>query len=78
VASRDDLTFDGELLRWLRAEPFEPFTISLSSGERVRVDEPQQLIIGQNVATLFWSAGGSIVIRKSQLVAMDSTGGARP
>ena len=76
MASRDELTVEGELQRLLHAEPFEPFTISLTSGERFEVRSPD-LIIGQNVATLAISAARSTVIRKNQIVAIDSSNGHR-
>jgi hypothetical protein len=73
VANRDELTFEGELARLLTAEPFEPFAISVTSGDRFDVGAGNQLIIGQNVATLVGRGQGSVVIRKNQIVLVDST-----
>jgi hypothetical protein len=76
VASRDELTLEGELTRLIAAEPFEPFSISVTSGERFNVGAADRLIVGQNVATLVGLGDGSIVIRKNQIVAVDSTSAA--
>jgi hypothetical protein len=75
VANRDELTLEGELRRLLDADPFGAFAISVSSGERFDIELPDRLIIGPNVATLFDPAGGSVVIRKNQIVTLDTRGG---
>ena len=72
MARRDELTLEGELARLLDAEPFDRFSISVTSGERFRVDAGDNLIVGQNVATLLEAAAGSVIIRKNQIVALDT------
>jgi hypothetical protein len=76
VASRDEITLEGELSRLLEADPFEAFAISLTSGERLAVNVPRNLIVGQNVATLV-DPVGTVVIRKNQIVTLDTRGAGR-
>lgn len=37
-----------DLELWLKARPFEPFVMHLSSGESVRVDHPDAAVPGRN------------------------------
>jgi hypothetical protein len=76
VASRDELTLESESRRLTDADPFEAFTITVTSGERFAVGQRGDLIIGQNVATLI-DAAGTVVIRKNQNVTVDMRGAAR-
>lgn len=44
------------LRTWLRAEPFAPFSITLSNGNTYEVRHPELLIVGRHVAAVGISA----------------------
>ncbi|MBI1826271.1 MAG: hypothetical protein HY287_00150 [Planctomycetes bacterium] len=37
-----------DLEHWLKARPFEPFVMNLTSGERIHVDHPDAAVPGTN------------------------------
>ena len=49
-----------DLETWLKRRPFEPFTMHLSSGERVRVDHPDAAVPGTNAVLVVYKRRGRL------------------
>jgi len=45
---------------WLKAKPFEPFVMTLSSGETVRVDHPDAAVPGTNAVLVISKRRGRL------------------
>jgi hypothetical protein len=64
--------FDERIKQLLRAEPFHPFTIVLTSGDRIPITSGFSLVIGDRT---LWTAEliktGTFWIRKSQIVGIE-------
>ena len=62
---------DDRIKQLLRVEPFHPFTIVLTSGDRIPITSPWSLAIGDRT---IWTAEliktGTFWIRKSQIVGV--------
>jgi hypothetical protein len=69
LATEDELTFEDELYRLIEARPFEPFQLSLASGEKLVIASADYVVIGAQVVSVIGETAGAWVIRKNQLVA---------
>ena len=49
-----------DLEHWLKAKPFEPFVMQLSSGETVRVDHPDAAVPGTNAVLVIDKRNGRL------------------
>ncbi len=49
-----------DLEQWLKAKPFEPFVMRLSSGEKIRVDHPDAAVPGTNAVLVIRKRGGRL------------------
>ena len=49
-----------DLEHWLKARPFEPFVMRLSSGDRVRVDHPDAAVPGTNAVLVIQKRKGRL------------------
>jgi hypothetical protein len=49
-----------DLEQWLKAKPFEPFVMRLSSGESVRVDHPDAAVPGTNAVLVIQKRRGRL------------------
>lgn len=49
-----------DLEHWLKAKPFEPFTMLLSSGDSVRVDHPDAAVPGTNAVLVIHKRNGRL------------------
>jgi hypothetical protein len=65
---QEQVEFEGELKQYAAADPFEPFDIILTSGDRVVVTDPWRLAFTGN--TIVWADPntGIGVYRKNQIV----------
>ena len=68
----EEISFEEEILRLLDDEPFAPFTIVLTSGDRYEVTDPHQVALGGSVVVYVPPRGGISFIRKNQIVAVQS------
>ena len=65
----DELSFEDELKRLAKADPFEPFQIKLTSGDAILVRTDDYIEIGANVISVIGQGAGQWVVRKNQVVA---------
>jgi hypothetical protein len=66
----EQIRFDDELRKYARANPFVPFTIITTSGDKYEVTESIQLAIGESTIVVVLPRTGVQLIRKSQIVAV--------
>ena len=64
----DPIEFESELRRYRRAEPFVPFDIILTSGDRVEVRDPDALAFTSNAIVYGDRRQGILIYRKNQVV----------
>jgi hypothetical protein len=69
MAEHEQLKFDEELQRCCRADPFLPFDIVLTSGDRYEITHWQQLAFGENMIVVALPRTGIRFFRKNQIVA---------
>lgn len=67
----EDISFEDELKKALEHEPFLPFTIVLTSGDRYDVTDPWAVAIGASTVVVFPPKSTHVVFRKSQIVAVE-------
>ena len=66
----EELSFENEINERLRREPFEPFALTVASGERYEINEQVQVAFGATTITLYHARSGFTMLRKNQLVAL--------
>ena len=49
-----------DLEQWLKARPFEPFVMHLTTGEAVRVDHPDAAVPGRNAVLVIQKRAGRL------------------
>lgn len=49
-----------DLEKWLKARPFEPFCMRLTTGESVRVDHPDAAVPGTNAVLVICKRNGRL------------------
>jgi len=67
----EQLSFEDELKKALDREPFVPFTIILTSGDRYDVLDPWSVAIGASTVVVFPPGSAHDFFRKSQIVAVE-------
>jgi hypothetical protein len=70
MAEHEQLHFEDELRRCSRAEPFVPFDIILTSGDRYEITHWEQLAFGENMIVVVQPRTGIRFFRKNQIVAV--------
>jgi hypothetical protein len=70
MAEHEEINFDDELKRYLRADPFVPFDIVVTSGDRYEVAEKEQVAMGGNTVVVVLPKTGIRFFRKNQIVAV--------
>lgn len=50
-----------DLEQWLKAKPFEPFVMQLSTGDAIRVDHPDAAVPGTNAVLVINKRRGRLV-----------------
>ena len=68
----EDIKFEDEMGEWLRRRPFLPFTILVSSGDRIEISEGTQVAVGANVVEVVHPRAGVTVLRRNQLIGLHS------
>lgn len=66
----DEINFNDEIRRLVDREPFAPFTIILTSGDRYDIADPHLIAVGENVVSIV--GRGVIFFRKNQIVAVEA------
>ena len=66
----ESLRFDEELAHLALAQPFIPFDIVTSSGERYEVTSPLELAVGENAVVVLLPKTGVQILRKTQITAL--------
>jgi protein-L-isoaspartate O-methyltransferase len=66
----EQLDFEDELRRYSRAEPFVPFDIVVTSGDRYEITHWEQLAFGGNMVVVVQPKSGIRFFRKNQIVAV--------
>lgn len=59
-----------ELIGLLDGEPFSPFEIVMSSGDRYRISDPHSVAVGRDVILVLPPKGGSSALRFNQVNAL--------
>jgi len=62
---------EDEIKRLWYAEPFVPFAITLTNGERFVVDDPHFFVMQPSTYWLFNPRGGHQIIRINQIASVD-------
>jgi hypothetical protein len=65
------INFNNEIDKLLDNDPFVPFTIILSSGDRYEITGPRQAALGENVIVVVPPKIGISFFRKNQVVGVD-------
>ena len=71
MAEHEGISFDEELQRVVDHEPFRPFVVWLTSGDRCTVDHPAWLVLGTSVVSYLHPARGQLFFRRNQMVAVE-------
>jgi hypothetical protein len=66
----EEMGFEGELHRLWKADPFIPFEIVITIGEKYEINDPSKVSISSDAVKIQLSNGDAWIIRKSQLVAI--------
>lgn len=67
----EELTWEGELRHLRRQEPFVPFVLITTSGDRYEVTNPEMVAVGKNLVFYAPLTAGSTYIRTNQMVAVE-------
>jgi hypothetical protein len=70
MAEHEEINFEDELRRCLRADPFVPFNIVVTSGDRYEVTTDEQVALGGNTVVVVLPTTGIRFFRKNQIVAV--------
>ena len=70
MAEHEQIDFEDELRRYYRADPFIPFDIVVTSGDRYEITQQEQLAFGGNTVVVVLPRTGIRFFRKNQIVAV--------
>lgn len=70
MAEHEEINFEDELRRHRDAEPFTPFGIVVTSGDRYSITDPWQMAMGGNTVVAVLPKTGIRFFRKNQIVAV--------
>jgi hypothetical protein len=71
MAEHEGISFDEELQRVVDQEPFRPFIVWWTSGDRCSVDNPNWLALGSAVISYLHPTRGVMFFRRNQMVAVE-------
>ena len=69
----EEIDIVGEIEKALDRQPFQPFAIVATSGDRYEVTGRHQVAVGRSVIMLLAPDQTSVYLRSSQLVAVEHT-----
>ena len=67
----EDISIERELAVCVARDPFEPFVIIMTSGDRFRIDDRDQILVGRRAISIHGLRSGTVVLRKSQLLGLE-------
>ena len=70
MAEHEGIDFEDELRRYWRKDPFVPFDIVTTSGDRYEINDPGKIAFGTNAIIIALRKTGIQMIRKNQIVAV--------
>jgi hypothetical protein len=65
----NDVTVGSEILRLRDRDPFTPFTIVMSSGDRYRIDDPIELAMGRDALVVIPITRIAHIVLRYQAIA---------
>jgi hypothetical protein len=65
------INFDDEINKLLDRDPFVPFTIILTSGDRYEITGPRQIALGERVIVVVPPKSTHSFFRRNQVVGID-------
>jgi hypothetical protein len=70
MAEHEQIDFEEELRRYWRKDPFIPFDIVTTSGDRYHIPDPGLIAFGSNVIIIALRSTGIQLVRKNQIAAV--------
>jgi hypothetical protein len=70
MAEHERIDFEEELRRYWRKDPFVPFDIVTTSGDRYHITDPGLIAFGSNAIIVALRSTGIQLVRKNQIVAL--------
>jgi hypothetical protein len=70
MSEQEQINFEDELRKLGTADPFTPFEIIVTSGDRYEVTQQLQMAIGGNSVIVLLPKRGMQMFRKNQIVAV--------
>jgi hypothetical protein len=70
MAEHEQIDFEEELRRYWRKDPFIPFDIVTTSGDRYHISDPGLIAFGSNVIIVALRSTGIQLVRKNQIAAI--------
>lgn len=70
MAEHEQIDFEEELRRYWRKDPFVPFEIVATSGDRYLINDPGNIAFGTNTIIIALRKTGIQLLRKNQIVAV--------
>jgi len=70
MAESEAMDFEDELRRLWEADPFIPFEVVVTSGDRYAISRSSHLVFATNMITVLTPGFGPQFFRKNQLVAV--------
>ncbi|HZK80313.1 MAG TPA: hypothetical protein VFC46_04580 [Humisphaera sp.] len=67
----EQLKFDEEVQMLIHADPFKPFTLIFSSGDKFEVTDPGFFVFGEGVIYLVQQKSGLAIFRKHELIGVE-------
>jgi hypothetical protein len=73
MAGREESTLD-TIVHLKRQDPFIPFQIVMTSGDRYRIENPDRLAIATSQVHYYPASGAGIHMRLNQIAAVEEKG----
>ena len=70
MAEHEGIDFESELRRYWRQDPFVPFDIVTTAGDRYTINDPGLIAFGSNTIIIALRKTGIQLVRKNQIVAV--------
>ncbi len=67
----EEFNFEEEIRKLWKRDPFVPFEIVVTSGDRYEINDPIQLAMGGNMVVVVPAKKGLQFFRKNQIVAVE-------
>jgi hypothetical protein len=67
----EEISIVEEIGRYAQAQPFIPFSIVLTSGDRYPITGPLQLAVGKSIVIVVPEGERHSVLRQNQIAAID-------